>query len=86
MASWNYTLKLADIFRNEDMTFEESRDEIGRRIKKAVFYKKAVADGDYDLESIVIDIECADSVEEFDDYWEEFYNWCDDARVWVATF
>lgn len=82
MPHWAHTLRVADVWRNEDMPFPARRDEIVRRIKASRFWD---AD-DYDLEGIVSDLQNAEDVRGFDAAWEEFYYWADDQRVWVETF
>lgn len=79
---WEYTLRLGDIFHNEDMSFEQKRDEIVRRIKAAGFWDE----DDYDLGEAVELLAEAEDVRDFDVYWDQFYDWADDNRVWVDTF
>lgn len=79
---WDHKLQLGDVFHNEDMTFEQRRDEIVRRIKAAKFYDE----DDHLLVDIVESLECSGSdMGEFDYFWNEFYDYCDDRRIWVET-
>lgn len=78
---WFYRLELADIWRNDSLTFQERRDEIVRRIESAPFY----ATSEYDLPAIVADMATADEPEWFDDCWDTFYDWADVNGVWVET-
>ena len=80
MPSWNYTLNLKDFFHDEEMSFEQKRDEIVRRIKASKFW----SDDKLVLSSIVDDLECASDVYEFDDPWNVFYDYADLERIWVA--
>lgn len=82
MPIWNHTLQLADIFHDDDLTLEQKRDEIVRRIKASPFWDE----DDTTLTDVVHLLELTDCVEEFDAVWDEFYDWADAARVWVATF
>lgn len=79
---WRYTLKLVDVFHDDDMPFEEKRDEIVRRIKAAKFYDPA----GWELGDVMDGLEQAEDVGEFDEAWADFYDWADRERVWVETF
>jgi hypothetical protein len=83
MAAWRHTLELADIFHDDDLSFEQRRDEIVRRIKAAPFYDSGRCD--FDLVDLVDQLEHAEEIEHFDDYWSDFYDYCDVNRIWVAT-
>ena len=82
MPVWHHKLQLKDIFRSGEMSFEEKRDEIVRRIKKASWYDE----NDFSILDPVEGLEFAQDFEEFDGWWNEFYDWADANRVWVATF
>lgn len=81
-ARWDYVLNLKDVFHNEEMEFEQRRDEIVKRMKALLI--------DPDLEAWLHEL--ADYVAESEDedhfnyVWDDFYDWADDHRVWVATF
>jgi hypothetical protein len=80
MPAWAHTLDIKDIFHDDAKEFEEKRDEIVRRIRAAAFYDEE------EIGYLVTDLAEADDVEDFDYYWNNFYDWADYARVWVATF
>lgn len=82
MSAWKYRVDLKDVFHDENRTFEERRDEIVGRIKTAGFYDE---DDEY-LGELVAYIEESEDVDEFNVSWDEFYDWADVNRVWVATF
>lgn len=82
MPVWNHTLQIADIFHDDDMPLKEKRDEIVKRIKDAPFFDES----DADLIEVVEELAEVDSIMYFDAVWDAFYDWCDDNRVWVATF
>lgn len=82
MAKWFHTLDLYDIFHDDEKTFIERRDEIVRRIKAQSWYTTS---DDMDLLDPVAGLEDSEDEEEFNDYWDELYNWADDARVWLNT-
>jgi hypothetical protein len=81
MNNWSATLRIADVWKNEELTFEQRRDEIVARIKR-------LPDCEHDagLEDIATDLEEAGDVPTFDQAWDHFYDWADLNRVWVATF
>lgn len=79
---WDHKLLLGDVFHNEEMSFEQRRDAITARIRKARFYDV----DDLTLWEIVAGLANAEDTDEFDYWWDEFYNWCDwGKRVWVET-
>jgi hypothetical protein len=82
MPTWKYTLNLADIWRDESLTFEQLRDETIRRIMGSRFY----TDEDLELYEIVDELADTDTRDYFDQVWHAFYDWADAERVWVATF
>jgi hypothetical protein len=85
---WKYNLDIADVWpadgsagADDDRTeFLRVRDEITKRIRQARWSSRA------GLEDILPGLEQSDDVEEFDGWWAEFYDWCDDNRVWVNRF
>ena len=81
--AWRHTLELGDVFHNDDLTFEQKRAEIVRRIKEAPFYDPT----DWDLDDVVTSLEENEDADEFDLTWDRFYDWCDSGkRVWVQTW
>lgn len=87
MARWDYTLHLKDIFHNEDMTFEQRRDAIVRRIRLGKFFPDPIQSPyEYDdFDEIVCLLQEASTEHIFNYEWDSFYDWCDDNRVWVET-
>lgn len=82
MASWKYKLDLTDVFHNEKLSFEQKRDVIVGRIKASQFY----VEDDVWLDELVGSLADSDNLTTFDSYWDEFYDYADYTRVWVATF
>lgn len=83
MAVWDYKLDLSDVFEDfETVGFEDSRDEVVRRIKTSEFYD---AD-DGELVYLVGQLEDADDPDEFNYDWASMYDWADANRVWLNTF
>lgn len=79
MNRWEHRLILRDIWRNGDMTFQQRRDEIVRRIRRAPW-----GDDDWRLGEIVDELDDSEDAETFDGWWESFYDWADSNRVWIA--
>lgn len=82
MAIWRHTLKLADFFQDDSLSTQEKQAKIVERIKGSTFWDAE----NLDLADMVDAMEHAETVEAFDFYWEEFYGWADDERVWVEVF
>lgn len=94
---WIGTLDLADVFHNDDLSFEEKRDKIVCRIRQlpqivaaqriACHHPEADSySDDRDHLDLVDEIEMAKTTSEFDSLWMDFYDWADVARIWVRTF
>lgn len=81
LRKWKHTLKLADVFHNEEMTFEKIRDVVAERIRMSRFWD----DDDIDLTDLVDTLQEAQNTAEFDAVWNDFYDWADNNRVWVVT-
>jgi hypothetical protein len=81
MPRWKHHLRLKDVFYNEDLTFEQRRDEIVRRIRAARWF---VEDADY-ATTLLEQLEFARDEAEFDGWWNEFYDYADAERVWIET-
>ncbi len=80
--TWLLTINVADVFRNEDMTFEQRRDAIVQRIHASGW----IAEDDYTLGDLVDELGDAADTDDFDAVWDEIYNQADADRVWIATF
>jgi hypothetical protein len=80
-AHWLHQLDVADVFHDEDKPFLLRRDVMVARIKAAPFYDE----DDMELERIVEDLAYAETPDEWDGPWDEFYDWADDSRVWIKT-
>jgi hypothetical protein len=80
---WDRKIRLADVFRNPDMTFEERRDAIVARLRASVWLKGY--DEDSDLTQFVDEMSEAADVEEFDGVWDFIYDIADADRVWIET-
>src|SRR5271166_3314801 len=78
--SWAHHLKLADVFHNDDLTFEEKRDAIVRRIRASAWFKKY--DEFDDLPMFVEELAEAEGNGSFNSVWSEIYDIADADRVW----
>lgn len=86
MAQWKYTVNIADIWNNDELPFEERRDEIVKRIRASDWYKVRNATDLSELFSLTEDLEVSDTPDEFDEYWNLLYDEADADRCWIATF
>lgn len=80
--TWLLTVNLADVFRNEELTFEERRDAIVQRIRASGW----ITEDDYSLDNLVEELGDAEDTDEFDAVWDVLYDHADADRVWIATF
>ena len=78
MNSWRARLNLVDVFHDENRSFEERRDEIVKRMRK-------LPNLDEWQVEITDNLADAPDIPTFDSWWDAFYDWADDNRVWVAT-
>lgn len=83
MPTWIYKLDLKDVFGNEDMTFEERRDEIVKRLRESAWYKSH-REGAW-FHSLIEELSETEDVQYFDCVWENVYDQADFDRAWIAT-
>jgi ASC-1-like (ASCH) protein len=81
MVPWSYTFRIDDLFHNDEISFEERRKAIVARMRKQPWFEAFETE-----EGIADDLETETDVDEWDYLWNQFYDWCDENRVWVATF
>lgn len=79
---WDVTLYLGDVFHNEDLTFEEKRDEIVQRIQNSGWLEATDSDT---FAELVEELGDTDDVEEFDQVWDLIYDQANLDRVWIET-
>lgn len=90
MIPWKHKLHLSDIFykmedEEDPWPFEKLRDEICLRIIESNFASIRFRDSEF--EDILIGLKGSTDIDEFNDWWDDFYDWCDyDKRVWIETF
>ena len=81
---WDRRINVGDIFHNDDLTFEQSRDRIAARIKGSTWY---TAEGeDSELWALVDELADTEDTDEFDAVWNGIYDLADFHRVWIDTF
>jgi hypothetical protein len=83
MPVWYETVRLSDVFHNEEMTFEQRRDEIVRRLRASSWVK--CADDNDVLPNLIDELKNAADVDEFDTVWDVIYDYADADRVWIDT-
>ena len=83
---WDRRINVADVFRNEDLTFEQRRDAIVARLRKSPWITDRDQDGFDQLGDVVENLATAEGEEEFNGWWDELYDHADYDRVWIATF
>lgn len=79
MPAWKYTIRLADVWKNEDLTFEQRRDEIALRLKNSTW-----ASGNPLVAELAFDLSQAKDAADFDDIWNDVYDEADRDRAWIA--
>lgn len=76
---WDHTFHIADIWKNDELTFEQRRDAITKRMRRQPWFEVFEEDC-----GIISDLEAAEDPDDWDEWWDQFYDWCDDGkRVWV---
>ena len=84
LPSWAHKINLADVFHNDDLTFEQKRDTIVRRIRATAWFESY---DEFDaLPQFVEELADAEDTASFDAPWDEIYDIADADRVWIATF
>lgn len=77
---WAHRINLADVFRNDELSFEQRRDALVRRIRKSPWAKD-----NYSLGEMLDELADGTTVEDFDYVWDAIYDEADRDRVWIAT-
>lgn len=78
---WQHKIMLGDIWRTEELSFEQRRDRIVARIRSSPWL--AGRDCADPLVELVEDLAHAETVEEFDYWWDTLYDHADIDRVWI---
>lgn len=82
---WDYKILLGDIWKNEEMTFEQRRDEIVRRLRASSWFKSADAQDRTLLPCLVDELSEVDDQDYFNMVWNLIYDQADIDRCWIDT-
>jgi hypothetical protein len=89
MIQWKYTLNLKDLWEareSRNITIAELGKLVGKRVEKLQIKPKDYYCGeDGMLDDIAYEFAIVETVEEFDNVLEQFYNFADRYRIWVRT-
>lgn len=83
MPVWNVTIKLADVFHDDERTIEEKAQVIVERLKTSQWRYWSEDASEFDR--LVELLEKAESKAEFNEAWDEIYDLADVDRVWIET-
>ncbi len=78
---WDRRVDVRDVFRNENLTFEQRRDAIVRRIRNSGW---TIEPGST-LDHVVEELGDTEDTDEFDAVWDVIYDYADTDRVWIET-
>ena len=81
--SWAHHINLKGVFHNDDLTFEQKRDIIVRRIRATTWFKSK--DEYDDLPMLVEELSDTETKSAFADVWDAIYDEADADRAWIAT-
>ena len=85
MKTWDKTVDIKGILRDEDLTFEEKRDAIVAKVKRSSWYKKQDPADFPVLHQIIEEMQDSDEVEWFDSTLAALYDEADYDRVWLGA-
>jgi hypothetical protein len=78
---WDRRIHLADVWRDEERSFQERRDEVVRRLRASGWVEK-----NEEVAELVEELAEVDTLAYFDDVWDGLYDLADTDRVWISTF
>ena len=84
MANWKNRVKVTDLWEDEGLSFEETRDAVVERLEAL-----GIEDEDEftPFSDIVNGLRYSEDESEFDQWWDELYDWGDEGhRLWIETF
>jgi len=84
MPHWTYTIMLGDVWRDENLTFEQRRDAITARLRTSQWLAELGGEGST-LADLVQELAESADVEAFDDLWNDLYDFADTDRAWIDT-
>lgn len=83
MPHWEYRIRLGDVWKNDELTFEQQRNAIVKRFKGSRWYR-TTGDGS-DLHDLVEELADAEDVDDYDEAWKYIYDLADQDRAWIET-
>ncbi len=84
MPFWAGTIDVSHIW-SSTIPFSEKRDGVVAAIMGSQWYLDQVAEGG-PIVAIVDDLSTANTISEFNEWWNELYDFADLDRIWIATF
>lgn len=81
MAHWVESINLSSVWKNDLLSFEETRDSVVHRIRSSDWYFNNPS-----LQGVVDDLSASEDAAEFDDYFQVIYDLADVDRIWIETF
>jgi len=95
MEKWKLHLDIKDVWKKYPdqalylhvEVFNQARDEICKVLRKHNIKIEKIFGDDaiMEYEEIVDKLECSENLIEFNNFWDEFYDFCDSYRIWVIT-
>lgn len=100
MVRWDYTLDFTHFYHNDDLTIKEKGEMVSKKInrvlKKYLDWDNNRDHFDFELDDIqdaMMNITghvgtCTERsvyTEEFNEWMDALYDWCDSNRVWIKT-
>lgn len=86
MPVWLETIDVSEVWRNDDMSFKETRDAVVARVQQSQWYKHSDPNEWSGLYRVIEEIAVAQDVQEFDGWWNDLYDIADRDRVWIKTY
>lgn len=84
MKKWKHRLNLSDVFHNDDLEFEEIRDQTVARLKASSFYREVVSER-FGFEDLADELGDTETVGQFDFIWNIVYDYADNYDCWIST-
>ncbi len=78
---WAKTIRLGTVWKNPDLTFEQRRDAIVRRLRASGWLEHS--DFDDELGAVIDELAGSADPDAFDSTWNDLYILADWDRVWI---
>jgi hypothetical protein len=87
MPHWKHKIYLSDVWKNEDLTFEQQRDAIVQRLRDSSWYRKRDTTGFDDLGEFVQDLSEVTDFDSFNEVWYAIYEEADYGHAcWIDLY